>query len=419
MLRTGVHLNPVPLLIMIAQVETQPKHALVVLPTNSEICREIVDSLANQNCSSTESGGGAEAISQFENACFDLLILDRWLPDLDSTEVLRVIREQRPDVAHVLLDSRTGEIIEHHQCTELQPILLHSMQAVQRTNPSMAFEACPAGEVRRPTTASEPLPGVVGTGKASEEISSLVRLVARRSTTVLIHGESGTGKELIARAIHQLSPRSASPLVVVNCAAIPESLLESELFGHVRGAFTGATQSRVGRIHAAHRGSLLLDEVSELSLAMQAKLLRFLQEGEVQRLGSEDVIRVDVRVIAATNVDLEQRCELGQFRHDLYYRLAVFPLHIPALRERREDIIPLAEHFLRQLSRENGMLPAKLDGEVYPYLLEHPWPGNVRQLRHYVERAFILADGDGVLRIGHFRPGNIEKNLRQKLPQLA
>ncbi|MBZ5628365.1 MAG: sigma 54-interacting transcriptional regulator [Acidobacteriia bacterium] len=318
-----------------------------------------------------------------------------------------------------MVDSRTGEIVEQRHCDNLLPVLLRSMRTVQRSAAIMASDGRSIGELQRTATACEPLPGVAGTGKSSEELASLVRLVARRSTTVLIQGESGTGKELIARAIHQLSPRCASPLVVVNCAAIPESLLESELFGHVRGAFTGAMQSRVGRIHAAHLGTLFLDEIGDLPLGMQAKLLRFLQEGEVQRLGSEDVIRVDVRVITATNLELENRCESGLFRHDLYYRLAVFPLHISPLRERSEEIIPLAEHFLGQLCRESGMRPANLDPEVFPYLLEHSWPGNVRELRHCLERAFIMADGDSVLRLGHFHFGNIEKNLRQKLPQLA
>jgi transcriptional regulator with GAF, ATPase, and Fis domain len=209
---------------------------------------------------------------------------------------------------------------------------------------------------------------------------------------VLITGETGTGKELVAQAIHQLSSRSKGPFVVVNCAAIPESLIEAELFGHVRGAFTGAVQSSLGRIHAAHGGTLFLDEAGELPLNLQAKLLRFLQHGEVQRLGSSDVFRVDVRVVAATNAELAKRVARGEFRADLFYRLAVFPIELPPLRERADDIIELAESFLRQQAREAGLPPKRLSPAAETLLRRHNWPGNVRQLQHAVERAFILAE---------------------------
>jgi len=185
---------------------------------------------------------------------------------------------------------------------------------------------------------------------------------------------------------------------VVNCAAIPESLLEAELFGFTRGAFTGAFQSRLGRIHAAHGGTLLLDEVGELPLSMQAKLLRFVQEGEVQRLGSADLFRVDARVIAATNADLAQRVREKQFREDLYYRLAVFPLDLPSLRNRAEDIVPLAEHFLEILCRKAGAPDKRFSPEAATVLKRHSWPGNVRELQHSVERAFVLAEADEQIR---------------------
>jgi transcriptional regulator with GAF, ATPase, and Fis domain len=197
---------------------------------------------------------------------------------------------------------------------------------------------------------------------------------------------------LIARGIHDLSNRSRGPFVVVNCAAIPESLLEAELFGFTRGAFTGAFQARLGRIHAAHGGTLLLDEVGELPLSIQAKILRFVQEREVQRLGSVDVFRVDARLIASTNANLLERLREKQFREDLYYRLAVFPLNVPPLRNRTEDILPLAEHFLRNLCRQAGVRQKMFTLEASHLLLKHGWPGNVRELQHSVERAFVLAD---------------------------
>ena len=243
---------------------------------------------------------------------------------------------------------------------------------------------------------------MLGTCEAMRRVYRLARLIVPRDTTVYLMGETGTGKELVARAIHQLGPRSHNPFVVINCAAIPETLLEAELFGHVRGAFTGAVQSRLGHIQAAHGGTLLLDEVGELPLGMQAKLLRFLQQGEVQRLGSSDIFRVDVRVIAATNANLSRRVEEGRFREDLYYRLAVFPIQLAPLQARGKDILRLAEHFLHTFCAEAGV-PVKRISQAAAELLEHyAWPGNVRELKHRVERAFILSEIGEELLPAHF-----------------
>jgi transcriptional regulator with GAF, ATPase, and Fis domain len=244
---------------------------------------------------------------------------------------------------------------------------------------------------------------MIGSSSPLQQVYRLVRLVAPRNTTVLITGDTGTGKELVARAIHLVGPRSQQPFVTVNCAAIPEALLESELFGYTRGAFTGAFQSRVGRIHSAHGGTLFLDEVGELPLSMQAKLLRFLQEGEVQRLGSSDVVRVDARVIAATNTDLAERVREKAFREDLYYRLSVFPIDIQPLRARVEDILPLSLHFLSGFCRESGVVEKDISAAARRVLEQHSWPGNVRELRHVIERAFILSENNPELLPEHIR----------------
>jgi transcriptional regulator with GAF, ATPase, and Fis domain len=260
---------------------------------------------------------------------------------------------------------------------------------------------------------SAALPGMIGASHAMEEVCGLVRMVAHRDTSVLITGETGTGKELVAGAIHQLSKRSRHPFVIVNCAAIPEALLEAELFGHARGAFTGAVQSRLGRIHVAQGGTLFLDEIGDLPLSMQAKLLRFLQNGEVQRLGSSDVYRVDVRVVCATNVRLLELVKARQFREDLYYRLAIFPIVVPPLRERAGDIKALAAHFLGKLSSEVNLDSKYLSARALSHLQKRAWPGNVRELQHAIERAFILSGNEREIAVEHFRQLVSDGGLRE------
>jgi len=221
-------------------------------------------------------------------------------------------------------------------------------------------------------------------------------LVAPTEATVLLQGESGTGKEVMARLIHARSPRGNRPFVAINCAALPENLLESELFGYERGAFTGAQQSKPGQVEIAAGGVLFLDEVSEMSLAAQAKFLRFLQEREFQRLGGTRVVKTNVRIIAATNRDLQEAIQRGSFRHDLYYRLQVFTIQLPPLRERQADILPLAEAFLRDISRTMRRPPVGLTREATEALLSHAWPGNVRELRNALERAVIVCGSDAI-----------------------
>jgi transcriptional regulator with GAF, ATPase, and Fis domain len=229
------------------------------------------------------------------------------------------------------------------------------------------------------------LRGMIGDSEPMRRVYELTHMVARRDTTVLVSGESGTGKDMIAQAIHLISLRQTQPFIVINCAAIPESLLEAELFGYVKGSFTGAVQSRIGRIHAAHMGTLFLDEIGDMPLSLQSKMLRFLEQGEVQRIGGNDNLKVDVRVVAATNADLQSLVKQHLFREDLYYRLAVFPIKLPSLRERVDDIQKLAEAFLAKFCPG-----AILSPEALGVLREHDWPGNVRELRNVLERSSII-----------------------------
>ncbi|TWU00273.1 Formate hydrogenlyase transcriptional activator [Botrimarina colliarenosi] len=234
---------------------------------------------------------------------------------------------------------------------------------------------------------------MLGASPALRNVTQQIELVAPTESTVLILGESGAGKELVARELHRRSDRAERPLIKVNCAAIPRELFESEFFGHVQGAFTGALRDRVGRFELADGGTLFLDEVGEVPLDLQSKLLRVLQEGEIERIGEERTRKVDVRVIAATNRDLREESRQRRFREDLYYRLSVFPILLPALRERREDIAPLAEHFLRQAAQRLGVDPPRLTKSIAQRLERYDWPGNVRELQHVIERALILSRG--------------------------
>jgi len=329
-----------------------------------------------------EASGGAQALAKLREGVCDVVWLDHHLGDLDSSEVAELIRRRHPGVGVCWIERHEDEC--------------------DNADLSGGFSRPTSGSRSRSSEDFAALPGMIGESAVMREVYRLARLVAERDTTVLIAGETGTGKELVAQGVHKLSCRADAPFVVVNCAAIPESLLEAELFGHAKGAYTGAVQPRSGRIQSAEGGTLFLDEIGELPLAMQAKLLRFLQSGEVQRLGSTDTQTLDVRVICATNAQLETLVEQKQFRADLYYRLAVFPIVLPPLRERCGDIPLLSRHFLRWLGTAvpNG---EKMIGEsAAEHLERRPWPGNVRELQHVLERAFILAGDEFCLTPEHF-----------------
>jgi transcriptional regulator with PAS, ATPase and Fis domain len=258
-----------------------------------------------------------------------------------------------------------------------------------------------------PEPLDAPLPDIVGTGPVMRDVYRATRLAAPSMANVLLIGETGTGKELVARAVHRLSARADGPYIRVNCGALPESLLESELFGHVKGAFTGAIDNKTGRFEAAHRGTIFLDEISSMSFRLQVKLLRVLQEREFERVGESKPIRVDVRVIAATNESLEDEIEAGRFREDLYYRLNVWPIVLPPLRDRPEDIAVLAHSFAKRYAADNKVDPPPLTPNIIALLQAHAWPGNVRELENYIERLVLLSRGGPLVSEALPPPGRV------------
>ncbi len=378
---------------------------LVVSPSNSlreQIRRSLHDRVdAEHQGLIHEVQGGADALVKLESGQWRILFLDRHLRDLDVEELMQIISLRFPGIEVVLLDSGSDSPIPASVASAeswLRPEKRVKPGAGEEAKPYLVPESGLSAAAGAPAAH---LPGMIGQAVVMQRLYRLTHLVAPRSTTVLITGATGTGKELVARAIHQLSPRAAKPWAVVNCAAIPEALLESELFGHVRGAFTGAVQGYAGRIHLAQGGTLFLDEVGELPLSLQAKLLRFLDQKEVQRLGSSETLKVDVRVVAATNANLADGVARGSFRDDLYYRLSAFPLELPALAERKGDILRLAQYFLQTIALASRQGAALLDPEAAHLLETHDWPGNVRELQQVMERASILADGEMRIRCEH------------------
>jgi DNA-binding NtrC family response regulator len=339
------------------------------------------------------SGSGALELLQAQQG-LEVMLLDPLLPDLLPTEFMGIVRQSFPDVEVLTMNTGSGHIVVGTSTPT--PFAAQLSDLLHRSTASTLNPGTVHPDAVRNRTGGPGIRGMVGECAAMRHAYALTHMVARRDTTVLITGESGTGKDLVAQAIHMISPRQKSPFVVVNCAAIPEALLEAELFGHAKGAFTGAMQSRIGRIHAAHGGTLFLDEIGDMPLALQSKLLRFIEQGEVQRLGSNDNLRVDVRVVAATNAALTSMVKEKQFREDLYYRLAVFPIRLAPLRERGQDISSLAEFFV------NKFCPGvPLTAEAMEALYRHDWPGNVRELRNVIERASILAGAEPEISAEH------------------
>lgn len=357
---------------------------LLVVSSAFDLRQDLLARLASDHWILSEATSGAEALEKIDAGEASLVLLDPGLPDLKVDEFKAIVQTQYPHVTVVPINPHTGQPIVATPSPD--SICFEVVRRIECGTPFRPRTEIPLGENEDGDSVENGLPGFVGTSAPVRRLCSMVRLVAQRDTTVLITGESGTGKDVVAQALHQLGTRRLRPFVVVNCAAIPEALLEAELFGFVKGAFTGAVQSKIGRIHAAQGGTLFLDEVGDLPLGLQSKLLRFLEQGEVQRLGSTDTFRVDVRVIAATNANLRRLVQERNFREDLFYRLSVFPIELSPLRERMSDLMLLAETFLARFCPHNVVFSP----EAIELLQQHNWPGNVRELRNIVERASIL-----------------------------
>ena len=369
--------------------DATPVHVLLVSP-NPRLRLQLREKINMPRWSLFEAASGAEALEKLAERKTEVLLLDPMLPDILANEFTALVLQQFPNIEILGLNAQTGHLLLAN--TSPTPLATQLTELIYRASSLAAPLAYPpamaAAQMRESSERRTGLRGMVGDCAQMRRVYRLVEMVARTETTVLVTGESGTGKDLIAQAIHMISLRAKHPFAVVNCAAIPEALLEAELFGYAKGAFTGAVQSRIGRIHAAHGGTLFLDEIGDMPLSLQSKILRFLEQGEVQRLGGNDNLKVDVRVVAATNADLKSLAKQKLFREDLYYRLAVFPVQLPPLRERDGDLAGLVHAFATKFCPGVRVLP-----EALQELAGHDWPGNVRELRNTIERAAILLDG--------------------------
>ena len=378
-------------------------HILVASPSNV-VRQRVLESLRSPVRRFEQASGGAEALAHLESGFWQVLFLDRRLPDLDAEELSHTVRQRFPGIEVVLLDPESAaEPAVAEDKGNLLPKMWPALAQVTDNNENNnkdkhEDQLLPAARILH-SNLEAPLPGMISNSRIMQPVYHLARLLAPRNTTVLITGPTGCGKEIVARAIHHLSPRAARTFAVVNCAAIPETLLEAELFGYARGAFTGAMQSYAGRIHAAQGGTLFLDEIGEMPLSLQPKLLRFLEQKELQRLGSAEVVRVDARVISATNAHLLTLVREGRFREDLYYRLCAFPIEIPPLRDRPEDIAPLAAHFLAKFAAP--LAAPEFSAEALQLLKTQLWAGNIRELQNVIERALILSEDEAVIRPEH------------------
>jgi len=381
---------------------TEKLNILVVEDGQSQ--REMLrDFLKDEGYPVSEAENGESALIKLRDDCFDLVLTDYKMPGMDGMALLQAAKELNPEMDVVVMTAfgtvetavsamkagASDYISKPIDLDELRLLIerISGRRTIVRENKMLRQEL--RGKRVTPD-------GIIFRSRAMAEVINMTGRVAKSRATVLIQGESGTGKELIARLIHDLSPRSEKPMTIVNCAALPENLLESELFGHEKGAFTGATGTRLGRFEEADGGTLFLDEIGELTNAVQVKLLRFLQEREFQRVGGNRTFRSDVRVISATNRDLEEGMEGGRFREDLFYRLNVVGITIPPLRDRREDLAPLMDHFLKRFSSENSRNIKGVSSKARDLLMKYDYPGNVRELENILERAVVIARGDTI-----------------------
>jgi DNA-binding NtrC family response regulator len=380
---------------------TNPLRLLVV--DDEEVIRDVLSTLlTREGFRVTTASDAAEALALFDPDSFDVVLLDLMLPDRPGLEVLREIRRKDPDAVVAIVTAyssiegaieamRVGAFHYIPKPFKNQEVLLTVRKGAEARRLTEENR-----RLRQELTKQFGLGRIVGKSETMKKVFDLVRLAGPSKSTILVEGESGTGKELVARAIHTHSPRAGAPFVTVNSGSMPTDLLESNLFGHVRGAFTGAVANKKGLFESADGGSIFFDEIGTVSLETQAKLLRVIQEKEFMRVGSVDTQKADVRIIAATNVDLKKMVAEGRFRDDLYYRLCVITIAIPPLRDRREDIPLLAEHFMQVYSSENDKPIAAIHPDAMKSLIDSDWPGNVRELENAVERAVVLCSGSAI-----------------------
>ena len=366
---------------------------VLVIDDEESIRRSLKGILQDEGFRTIFAKDGEQGLEAVREESPDLILLDIWMPGIDGLETLRLIREQRPEQMVIMMSghgtietavkaTRLGAYDFIEKPLSLEKVLL-SLQNAMKIGQLVAENRALKQKIAKEHE-------MIGDSPAIRQLKGQIDMAAPTSGWVLITGENGTGKELVARSIHTQSQRADQPFVEVNCAAIPEELIESELFGHEKGAFTGATAQRKGKFDQAHQGTLFLDEIGDMSLKTQAKVLRILQERKFERVGGNRTIEVDVRVIAATNKDLEQEIGQGNFREDLYYRLNVLPLVVPPLRERREDIPLLATHFLQFYCSKESREGKELGGEALKAFIDYNWPGNVRELKNLMERLVIM-----------------------------
>lgn len=354
-----------------------------------------------------------EAMEKIDGDVFDLVLTDMMMPEMDGMELLKNIKRTRQDLPVIIMTAygsietavesmKIGASDYITKPIDFNELLIH-ISRVLKEDQLIRENRLLRMEVRKRFEFSN----IIGKSKKMQEVFSLIEKVASSNSTVIIYGASGTGKELVSKAIHYNSPRANGPFITFNCGAIPETLVESELFGHAKGAFTGAIQAKKGLFEEANGGTIFLDEISTLSPSVQVKLLRILQEKEVMRIGSSERIPIDVRMIAATNQNLETNMKNGKFREDLFYRIHVFPIFLPELKDRKEDIPILAYHFLDTYSKENYKEIKGISKEAMGVLLEYNWPGNVRELENVIERAVVIADHE------YLTPDDLPKNMRK------
>ncbi|MES1243702.1 MAG: sigma-54 dependent transcriptional regulator [Acidobacteriota bacterium] len=378
-----------------------PTGRILIVEDRDSLRRMLERALAQEGYEVSAAADGLAGVRLVEERAFDLVLTDLKLPDVSGLEVLAASRRAQPRTPVVVLTGfgTVGTAVEamklgaydfREKPVEIDDLARLIEQAIGERDEAAVFHAPGA-------------PPIVGRHPRLRAATRLLQKVAPMESTVLLTGESGTGKELFARALHALSARKDGPFVALNCAAIPESLLENELFGHEKGAFTGADRRQPGRFESAERGTLMLDEIGELPLAVQGKVLRVLEERTYERVGGGRTMRADVRLVAATNRDLEAMVGEGGFRSDLFFRLNVFPIELPALRERASDVPLIARHLLGEIARRHRLEPPRLDGEAEEILADQPWPGNVRELANVLERAVILAEGPA-LRAADLQP---------------